>query len=268
MGTASRQPAHSYVHEALLMAHAPSQLEVALAGAIGALGGSALSPLVQLGQDLLRARRLDAHRLQDVRRESYGDAVAWLLPLRDKIQSLSTFLLVADQETDSHALAATLEPLLREKWDEISGLVVSGFPDVMRPVMRVASDKIVAEYKEMVANSAFWHTFDASGDTIVDDDPTLLRLPVDEMIQEIQRRVRPMSRSEVIKHRCSSAAQYQTAVDSFVHRLRYEVGLSGTNDSSYLAFSPPTVPRTPEGEVSGRVRQLRARLRARHRIGS
>jgi hypothetical protein len=212
-----------------------SAIEVAFAGGLGALGGSIVAPLIQAASDRIKSESEERRHLQDVRRDSYGAAVAWLLELRDKAYSTTVYLFIPTNATNDNGETIDLGPQIKEGWDAVSKLVVEGLPSAMVPVIRVASDKVIDAYKRLSGNSTFWPGADSG--LIVDDEESLLGcgLSREEMMRELKLRARPMTSEEVRESKLSSAKGYIKSVDAFIHLLRTEVGLSKGSDISYLS---------------------------------
>lgn len=232
-----------------------STIDLAVAGAIGAFGGSAAAPLLQVIRDVATSRREERHRQEDVRREAYSDATGWLIMLRDKIYSLNMFLMAATNGTSD--MKANIQSVVDERWAEVSDLVVNHLRKQMEPLQRVASDRVLEAYRRLTANSTYWPTVQDVSVPVDPDEESWnkqfkkLRYRPEELIKLIkQREYRSQTPEEAIKSKTTSSGHYIKQVDAFIHLLRQEAGLSKSRSAEYLAFG-------------GRM-NLRSRLRNRH----
>lgn len=234
----------------------------AAASAIGALGGSSLSPFAQAYRDSRTARREDRRRLEDARRDVYASAVGQLMEIREKISTVLFMFRFSVGLADAadEAAVRTQDQLLRQNWAEVEGLISNDLPRALGPVLERASDRVLASFNRMQMNSAFWPgTYDTFAEVAVDEGEfdTLLRggASVEEAL--MQRQTRPMTRDEFLESQRSMGKHYLRDFESFIHLLRREAGLTRRRKADY--FDPAD---HEAGWFRHPIRATRARVRS------
>lgn len=170
---------------------------------VGALGGVIVSARHTRALAAQQAEQDRIRRAQDTRLQAYGDALAWFFDLRSKIENMKSYVEVASEGD------VRMDNPVNQSWFEVVRATANEMPTVMTPVLRVASDAVIASYKELIANATFWDiTFGPLG-------PGLGR---DADVAERLRRVN----------------FYLEQLDTLIHMFRREVGLTSGNDLSYL----------------------------------
>jgi hypothetical protein len=252
-----------------------------LAGVAGVIVGQAFS--------LLQDKRQDHRRLEDLRRDSYGTAIEWLMKLRDKIYSLNTFLYVADQGGSSDEQLSKLREIVDERWTEVSSLVVETLPEEMSPLLRVCSERVMEAYTRLRRNATFWPSSYSDHVQVPLDDDANRELDKqwrrlryrdskewNELLrQRLERPTRDRTEAETLREKNSASRRYLKQLDGFIHLLRQEVGLSSGHSYHYLTGQDRPNLRarlyqlqTQVGRSLVRIRHRPGRVLSRHEEGS
>ena len=181
-----------------------------------------------------QAVREERRRLQDARRNSYGEAVAWLIGLRDDVQSIIVFQKAIVGSPGQEGMRQTGN----ERWAAALEKVSVGLPEAMKPLLRVASDIVIESYKRIIATITFWPTSFQPGTVTTDLTSDLADLEGEALMNELQKRWRPVTREELDRMKLDSATHYLSVLDAFIHLLRKEVGLTTAQDVAYLSPEP------------------------------
>ncbi|MBI9115630.1 hypothetical protein [Sanguibacter suaedae] len=209
-----------------------ASFSLAVAGGVGAFAGAVLGQVIQWLRDVHLSRKADRNRLQDMRREPYVRALQSLTPLRQALDGLETPLVLRAVDPES----SILDELAYEKWNNASSFVKDDLPAVEQDLV-LASDAVIAAFRDLSMNSAMWGGLDeGGGQVILDGDAFTLALHSKDVsaLEAAMSNTRESTDVEVREMKLSYVRGYRSQLVEMMHLMRKEAGLSSEKESAYL----------------------------------